>query len=49
MAQATPDAAAPFTFDFMFASGELAGRVRAMRVDTGRQGSDHQPLLLTVA
>jgi endonuclease/exonuclease/phosphatase family metal-dependent hydrolase len=41
-----PDAAAPFTFDYVFASAELAGRVARVRVDASEQGSSHQALLV---
>ncbi|SFD10435.1 endonuclease/exonuclease/phosphatase family protein [Massilia yuzhufengensis] len=41
-----PDATAPFTFDYVFASADLAGRVRRVRVDASEQGSDHQALLV---
>lgn len=37
-----PDAAPPFTFDYVFASADLAPRVRRMRVDASEQGSEHQ-------
>ena len=40
------DDTAPFTFDFIFASADLAPRVRDMRVMPGNFGPDHQPLLL---
>jgi endonuclease/exonuclease/phosphatase family metal-dependent hydrolase len=36
----------PFTFDYAFVSAGLAERVRAVRVDGGARGSDHQPVLL---
>ena len=38
--------AIPHTFDFIFASAQLARRVRALRVVEGHFGSDHQPLLV---
>jgi len=41
-----PDASAPFTFDYVFASADLAGQVRRVRVDASEQGSDHQALLV---
>ena len=41
-----PDAAPPFTFDYVFASADLAGKVRRMRIDASEQGSDHQALLV---
>ena len=37
-----PDAAPPFTVDYVFASADLAPRVRRMRVDASEQGSEHQ-------
>jgi endonuclease/exonuclease/phosphatase family metal-dependent hydrolase len=40
---------APFTFDYAFASADLAGRVRQLRVGDGARGSDHQPVLLELA
>lgn len=40
------DTAIPFTFDFVFASAQLARRVRRLSVVGGHFGSDHQPLLL---
>ncbi|MFC0251642.1 endonuclease/exonuclease/phosphatase family protein [Massilia consociata] len=43
---ANPNAAAPFTFDYVFASADLAGRVRRVQVDASEQGSDHQALLV---
>ena len=36
----------PFTFDYAFVGAGLAGQVRALRVDSGAGGSDHQALLL---
>jgi len=44
-----PGAAPPFTFDYAFVSADLAGRVRALRVDGRAGASDHQPLLLELA
>ncbi|MBQ5939832.1 endonuclease/exonuclease/phosphatase family protein [Massilia sp. AB1] len=41
-----PDAAPPFTFDYVFASADLAGKVRRMRIDASEQGSDHQAVLV---
>jgi endonuclease/exonuclease/phosphatase family metal-dependent hydrolase len=41
-----PDAGAPFTFDFVFASADLAERVQRVRVDASEQGSDHQAVLV---
>ncbi len=43
---ASPGACAPFTFDYVFASADLAERVRRVRVDASEQGSDHQALLV---
>jgi endonuclease/exonuclease/phosphatase family metal-dependent hydrolase len=43
-----PEAATPSTFDYVFASAELAERVRRVRVDASEQGSDHQALLVEV-
>jgi endonuclease/exonuclease/phosphatase family metal-dependent hydrolase len=42
----TPDATAPFTFDYIFVSADLAARVRQVRVDGSEEGSDHQAMLL---
>ena len=36
----------PFTFDFIFASSALAGRIRSVRVISDVAGPDHQPLLI---
>lgn len=36
----------PFTFDYIFVTADLAGRVRQLRVDGSEQGSDHQAVLL---
>ena len=36
----------PFTFDFIFASADLAPRIRDVRVMPSNFGPDHQPLLL---
>jgi len=41
-----PDASTPFTFDYVFASADLAGRVARVRVDASEQGSSHQALLV---
>lgn len=41
-----PEACAPFTFDFVFASADLAGQVRRVRVDASELGSSHQALLV---
>lgn len=41
---AAPEAAPPFTFDYVFASADLAPRLRRMRVDASEQGSDHQAI-----
>lgn len=38
-----------FTFDFVFVSADLAGRVRDLRVDATSAASDHQPVLLELA
>ena len=38
--------AIPFTCDFIFASADLATRVREVRVMPGNFGPDHQPLLI---
>jgi endonuclease/exonuclease/phosphatase family metal-dependent hydrolase len=43
---AGPDAAPPFTFDYLFVSAGLAPRVRRVRVDGAAGGSDHQAVLL---
>lgn len=37
---------APFTFDFLFISADLAPRVREVRVDDASDASDHQPVML---
>lgn len=37
---------APYTCDFVFASADLAPRLKALRVDARTQASDHQPLLV---
>jgi endonuclease/exonuclease/phosphatase family metal-dependent hydrolase len=44
-----PDAGLPFTFDYLFVSADLAGRVRQLRVDGSEEGSDHQAVLLELA
>lgn len=36
----------PFTFDYAFASADLAARVRHVEVDGAATGADRQPLLL---
>ncbi len=36
----------PFTFDYIFASADLAPRILDVRVMQGRFGPDHQPLLI---
>ena len=41
--------AMPCTFDFIFASADLAPRVRELRVLPGNFGPDHQPLLIELA
>jgi endonuclease/exonuclease/phosphatase family metal-dependent hydrolase len=40
------DDTVPFTFDYIFASADLAPRVRELRVMPGNFGPDHQPLLI---
>ncbi|MES2351208.1 MAG: endonuclease/exonuclease/phosphatase family protein [Pseudomonadota bacterium] len=40
---------APFTCDFIFASADLASRVRSVRVISDVAGPDHQPLLIELA
>lgn len=45
----SPDSAAPFTFDFIYLSEELAPRVRRVQVDASSNGSAHQPILLELA
>lgn len=42
----SPDAGLPFTFDYVFVSGDLAARVRRVRVDGSEEGPDHQALLV---
>lgn len=37
---------APYTCDFVFASADLAPRLKALRVDSRTQASDHQPVLI---
>ena len=39
-------AGTPLTFDYMFASADLAPRIRAMRVIADVAGPDHQPVLI---
>lgn len=41
--------AKPFTFDFVFTSADLAGRVRGATVLQGINGPDHQPVLVELA
>lgn len=41
--------AKPFTFDFVFASADLADRVREVTVFSGVDGPDHQPVLVELA
>lgn len=41
-----PQAPSPFTFDYVFASADLATKVRRMRIDASEQGSDHQAVLV---
>jgi endonuclease/exonuclease/phosphatase family metal-dependent hydrolase len=36
----------PFACDFVFVSGDIAGRVRRVEVDLATDASDHQPMLL---
>lgn len=36
----------PFTFDYIFASADLAPRVRSMRVASEVAGPDHQPVII---
>lgn len=40
---------APFTFDFIFVSADLAPRVKEVRVDAASDASDHQPVLLVLS
>jgi len=39
----------PYCCDFVFVTGDLASRVRAVTVDTQTQASDHQPVLVELA
>jgi endonuclease/exonuclease/phosphatase family metal-dependent hydrolase len=39
----------PYCCDFVFVTGDLASRVRAVIVDTQTQASDHQPVLVELA
>jgi endonuclease/exonuclease/phosphatase family metal-dependent hydrolase len=39
----------PFTFDFVCVSADIAGCVRAVRVDESSDASDHPPMLLELA
>lgn len=41
--------AKPFTFDFVFASADLADRLTAMSVHADVDGPDHQPVLVELA
>lgn len=41
--------ATPCTFDFIFASSDLASRIRSVRVVGDVAGPDHQPLLIELA
>jgi endonuclease/exonuclease/phosphatase family metal-dependent hydrolase len=41
--------ATPFTFDFIFVSAPLAGRVRQVRVAADIVGPDHQPVLIELS
>ena len=36
----------PYTCDFVFVSGDLRDRIKALRVDAQTQASDHQPVLI---
>lgn len=42
-------AGAPFTFDYIFASAELAGSIRSVRVLSDLTGPEHQPVLIDLA
>jgi len=39
----------PYCCDFVFVTGDLASRIRAVTVDTQTQASDHQPVLVELA
>ena len=39
----------PFTFDYIFASADLAPKVRSVRVASEIAGPDHQPMLIKLA
>jgi len=39
----------PYTSDFVFVSGDLAPRLRAVAVDPETQASDHQPMVVELA
>lgn len=41
--------ARPFTFDFVFASADIAERVRSIKVCDEVEGPDHQPVLVELA
>lgn len=36
----------PFTFDYIFVSADMAGRVRQVRIEGSEEGSEHQAVLL---
>lgn len=38
----------PYCCDFVFVTGDLAQRVRAVSIDSGTRASDHQPVLLVL-
>lgn len=38
----------PYCCDFIFVSGDIASRVRAVSVDSSTQASDHQPVLIEI-
>jgi len=37
----------PYACDFIFVTGDLAGRMRDVRVNCDTDASDHQPVLLS--
>ncbi len=39
----------PYCCDFIFVTGDLAARVRDVRIDAGTKASDHQPVLIDLA
>jgi endonuclease/exonuclease/phosphatase family metal-dependent hydrolase len=45
----SPNASPPFTFDFVCVSEDLAPRVRSVTVDSGSNGSAHQPIVVELA